>query len=167
MQSPLFSELMTVRNNTKGLLFILAFRSSSFFAKSAVLRLMGFPIRLSYKLFIQWVLGIDVPDTTAIGRSFNVFHGSGLVIHRETIIGKNVIVRHNTTIGNAREEGGCPRIGNNVNIGANSVIIGAISIGNNSIVAAGSVVIRDVPDNVVVAGNPAIVVKYLKQHEKV
>lgn len=167
MHSPLFSEMTTVRNNTKGLLFILAFRTSSFFAKNAVLRLIGLPVRLFYKLFFQWVLGIDVPDTTAIGRNFNMFHGSGLVINRETIIGENVIVRHNTTIGNAREDGGCPQIGNNVNIGANSVIIGAIRVGNNSIIAAGSVVIRDVPDNVVVAGNPATVVKYLKQYEKI
>ena len=167
MQSPLFSEIMAVRNNTKGLIFILAFRTSAFFVKSAVLRLIGLPVRLFYKLFVQWILGIDVPDTTVIGRNFNVFHGSGLVISEETIIGENVIVRHNTTIGNAREGGGCPRIGNNVNVGANAVIIGAINIGNNSLIAAGSVVIRDVPDNVVVAGNPATVVKYLDQYEKI
>lgn len=156
-----------VKNNTKGLIFILAFRTSSFFTKNAILRLIGFPIRLCYKVFIQWILGIDVPDTTSIGRNFNVFHGSGLVIHSDAVIGQNVTVRHNTTIGNARENGGCPQIGNNVNIGANSVIIGDIRIGINSIIAAGSVVIGDVPASVVVAGNPAVVVKQLKQYEKI
>ena len=48
-----------------------------------------------------------------------------------------------------------PVIGNNVSIGANSVIIGAIKIGNNSIIAAGSIVVKDVLKNSVVAGNPA------------
>lgn len=163
MQSPLLSEIKAISHNTKGLIFIMSFRTSAFFAKNAVLRLIGFPIRFFYKLFVQWILGIDVADTTVIGRNFNVFHGSGLVIHSSTIIGENVIVRHNTTIGNARENGGCPRIGDNVNIGANTVIIGAIKIGNNTTIAAGSVVIRDVSDHVVVAGNPATVVKHLQK----
>ncbi|GAB2553356.1 serine O-acetyltransferase [Spirosoma aerophilum] len=118
-------------------------------------------------MFVQWILGIDVPDTTSIGRNFNMFHGSGLVINSNAIIGENVIVRHNTTIGTARNNGGSPRIGNNVNIGANSVIIGDIKIGNYSIIAAGSVVIRDVPENVIVAGNPASVVKNLKLYETI
>lgn len=50
-------------------------------------------------------------------------------------------------------------IGNNVNIGADTVIIGDVKIGKNAIVGAGSVVIRDVPENVTVAGNPAKIIK--------
>ncbi|WP_343486080.1 sugar O-acetyltransferase [Allomuricauda sp. d1] len=46
-------------------------------------------------------------------------------------------------------------IGNNVWIGGHSSIIGGVEIGNNSVIAAGSVVIKDVPDNVVFGGNPA------------
>lgn len=118
-------------------------------------------MRAFYTIFIQWILGIDIPDTTTIGRGFNVFHGQGLIISNKTKIGDNVIVRQNTTIGNAKPNGGCPIIGNNVDIGANSVVIGEIVIGDNSIIAAGSVVIRDVPPNVVVAGNPAKIVKEL------
>lgn len=162
-----YSEIKMIKNNNKGLLFILAFRASSAFTKSGFLRIIGLPVRLCYKVIIQWILGIDVPDTTSIGQNFNVYHGTGLVIHSDVLIGDNVTVRHNTTIGNARENGGCPRIGNNINIGANSVIIGDIQIGDNAVIAAGSVVIRDVPANVVVAGNPATVVKYLKHYEKV
>lgn len=56
----------------------------------------------------------------------------------------------------------CPRgIGNNVSIGCNVCIIGSIRIGNNVKIGAGSVVIKDVPDNCVIAGNPAKVIKYL------
>ena len=52
-----------------------------------------------------------------------------------------------------------PMIGNNVEIGSNSVIIGNIVIGDNVIVGAGSVVIKNVEDNCIVAGNPAKVIR--------
>ena len=51
-------------------------------------------------------------------------------------------------------------IGNNVWIGAHSIILGDISIGDNSVIGAGSVVVKDVPANAIVAGNPAKVIKY-------
>lgn len=53
------------------------------------------------------------------------------------------------------------KIGDNVWIGARAVILPGVTIGNNVVVAAGSVVTRDVPDNVVVAGVPAILKKRL------
>lgn len=52
-----------------------------------------------------------------------------------------------------------PIIGDNVTIFANSVVIGGITIGDNSQIGAGSVVIRDVPDNCIVAGNPARIIR--------
>jgi serine acetyltransferase len=157
----LLKKLKQCKSNTKGAFFIFCFRISSFFSKNKLLKLVGFPIRLLYKIIINWILGIDIPDSTRIGKNFQVFHGQGLIISNKTLIGNNVVARHNTTIGNAKSGGACPIIGDNVNIGANSVIIGEIFIGNNSIIAAGSVVIKDVPANVIVAGNPAKVVKYL------
>lgn len=51
-------------------------------------------------------------------------------------------------------------IGNNVWIGGNSVINPGVNIGNNAVIASGSVVIKDVPDNAVVGGNPAKIIKY-------
>ena len=51
------------------------------------------------------------------------------------------------------------KIGNNVWLGWGSIVLKGVSIGDNSIVAAGAVVVKDVPSNMIVAGNPAIVVK--------
>lgn len=72
-------------------------------------------------------------------------------------------MRQCTTIGNKKDGRNdlAPVIGDNVNVGANVVIIGNITIGNNVIIGAGSVVVHDVPDNSVVAGNPARVIKSL------
>ena len=54
---------------------------------------------------------------------------------------------------------GLPIIGDNVVIGTHAQIIGNVTIGNNSIVGAGAIVTHDVPDNVVVVGNPAKILK--------
>lgn len=155
----LYKEVKVLKKNSKGIFFIIAFRISNFFSKNRILRFIGFPLRILYKVNIQWILGIDIPDSTSIGFGFNVYHGQGLIINSSTIIGKNVIVRHNTTIGNAKKRGGSPIVENDVEIGANSVIIGSITIGGHSIVAAGSVVVKDVPPFSVVAGNPAKIIK--------
>lgn len=78
-------------------------------------------------------------------------------------IGENCSFRQCTTLGNKRdgEYTNGPTIGNNVNIGANVCIIGDIIVGDNVTIGAGAVVVKDVPDNVIIAGNPAKIIKYL------
>jgi putative colanic acid biosynthesis acetyltransferase WcaB len=82
-----------------------------------------------------------------------------LVINLGVIIGDNCTLRNSTTIGNKKLADGtlsrAPRIGNNVDIGANVVIIGDIEIGDNVVIGAGSVVTKSIPANSVVVGNPA------------
>ena len=75
---------------------------------------------------------------------------------------RNFTCRQCTTIGNKKDGDNehLPIIGDNVTLGANDVIIGGITIGNNVVVGAGSVVVKDVPDNCIVAGNPAKILKY-------
>ena len=78
-------------------------------------------------------------------------------------IGYNFSCRQNTTIGNKSDDkpNERPIIGNNVTLGANVVIIGKIHIGDNVIVGAGSVVVKEVTDNCVVAGKPAKILKFI------
>ena len=89
-------------------------------------------------------------------------HRSGCVITLSSA-GKNLNVGQGVTIGVGRvaDDGrNTPIIGNNVDICTNAVVIGAITIGDNVTIGAGSVVLHDVPDNAVVAGVPAKIVRY-------
>lgn len=138
------------------------FRVAHFVAQRRVTKILLFPIWILYRLMFNWLLGIDISEHTTIGKNFVLWHGVGTIVHPKTLIGTNVTMRHNTTIGNAKSGGGAPVIGNNVNIGANVVIIGEITIGNNVTIGAGSVVTKSVPSDVLVVGNPARIVKSYK-----
>ena len=78
-----------------------------------------------------------------------------------TIIGNNVSLRQNTTIGAKGFDGAekSPIIEDNVTIGPNVCIIGDITIGEGTIIGAGAVVVKDVPAHTIVVGNPAKVIK--------
>lgn len=77
-------------------------------------------------------------------------------------IGKNFKTKHNVTIGN--NKGGIPVIGDNVFIAVGAVVVGDIKIGNNVFIGANTVVSHSVPDNCVVIGNPAKIVKQNGKH---
>lgn len=104
-----------------------------------------------------------VPYTTEIGlESRFAYCGIGVVVHGRTQIGCRVIIGQNVTIGRQLDPETVPTIGDNVYIGPGVRILGQIKIGNNVIIGANSVVIRDVPDNCMVAGIPAKVIRHVE-----
>jgi serine O-acetyltransferase len=87
------------------------------------------------------------------------YHPYATVINAKSI-GKNFTFRNSITIGNKNNlPHEIPTIGDNVDVGANAVIIGKITIGNNVSIGAGAVVVKDAPSNSIVVGNPARIIK--------
>ncbi|MCF2487386.1 serine acetyltransferase [Dyadobacter sp. CY347] len=153
--------------NTKGRIFGLFFRIANYPTRNIILRILLMPFRAFYKIFFEWIVGIEIPAAVKIGSGLKVYHFPGIVIHRDVIIGKNCTLRQATTIGNKTDNGGCPVIGNDVNIGANVCILGDIVIGDNVTIGAGSVVIQSIPAHSVAVGNPARVVKNTNANQKI
>ena len=100
--------------------------------------------------------------STKLGPGCYVAHPYSTTIFAKTI-GRNFTCHQNTTIGVKydQDNAGIPTLGDNVTIGCNVCIIGNIKIGNNVVVGAGTVVVKDISDNCVVAGNPAKILKVL------
>ena len=115
------------------------------------------PTIIKYLTFI--LFNSVIPASCKIGSNSRFMYGGiGVVLHKKTIIGFNVALGQGITIGRKLTDN-APVIGNNVYIAAGSRILGDIKIGDNVIIGANSVVISNVPDNCVVAGSPAKVVK--------
>ena len=102
---------------------------------------------------------IEMAVDLDIGEGFYVGHPYCITINPGTRIGKNVNIHKGVTIGqeNRGERKGCPVIGDEVWIGINSTIVGAIHIGNDVLIAPNTFVNRDIPDHSVVFGNPCII----------
>lgn len=143
-------------NKWLGTLFLL--HTDAFYRKLFYYRIG--PVK---SLFISWLHSGDkyltFSQTTKIGNGCRLAHPYATILNAETI-GDNFVVRQCTTLG-MKDGGGRPVIGNNVTLGASVTIIGNVTIGNNVTIGAGSVVVHDVPDNTIVAGNPAKVIKYI------
>jgi putative colanic acid biosynthesis acetyltransferase WcaB len=155
----LFQDWKANRGNVKARLVLLMFRLVGAINKYTLTKIIFFPYLVFYRVNVEWVLGIELPRKLLAGRNLVFYHGQGLVVNYKTIIGDNCVLRNGVTIGHKKLADGtlskCPRIGNNVDIGANVCIIGDITIGNNVTIGAGAVVVKDIPDNSIAVGNPA------------
>ena len=100
-----------------------------------------------------------IPCTAQLGKdTVFAYGGIGMVIHSNAIVGKKCMIGQGITIGGRTGHGGAPVIGNNVYIAAGSRVLGGITIGNNVVIGVNAVVIKDVPDNCIVAGVPAKII---------
>lgn len=116
---------------------------------------------LLYKIlfkFVQIITGIELPCEAEIGRNFVIDHFGGIVISGYAKFGDDCRIRNGVVVGLKKVDQPCaPVIGNNVDIGAGAKLLGAIRIGDNVVIGANAVVLTDVPDNCLAVGVPATI----------
>lgn len=120
------------------------------------------PFSIIYKILFFYIKGkgIELPCEVEIGENFRIDHQGGIVISGYSKFGNDCVIRNGVTVGIARQgENKSPIFGDNVDIGTGAKIIGDIKIGNNVKIGANAVVIKNIPDNCIAVGVPAKIIK--------
>lgn len=118
-----------------------------------------------FPYFLMWfgrlLTGIEIHPGAKIGKNFFIDHGFGVVIGETAEVGDNVTLYQGVTLGGTGKQRGKrhPTVGSGVVVGAGAKVLGALNIGNNVNIGANAVVLTDVPDNSTVVGIPGKIVK--------
>ena len=122
-----------------------------------ILKRMLLVFGVFFQKLVEILTGISLPYSARIGDEFYIGHFGGIIISSNAIIGNNCNIAQGVTIGisGRKERRGVPIIGNNVYIGVNAVIAGAVEVGDNAVIGANSLVIDMVAANTTVLGVPA------------
>ncbi|MFX0033480.1 MAG: serine O-acetyltransferase [Candidatus Hermodarchaeota archaeon] len=161
-KDPAANTLIEVLTSYPGIKAVLLYRIAHFFWK------LGMPFIPRYISDIARELtAIEIHPGAEIGSDFFIDHGAGVVIGETSIIGNNVTLYAGVVLGgtNLEKTKRHPTIGNNVVVGSGAKILGPITIGDNVRVGANSVVVENVPENCVVVGVPGKILS--KKGEKI
>lgn len=109
---------------------------------------------------VRLLTGIEIHPAAQIGRRLFIDHGMGVVIGETAIVGDDVTLYQGVTLGGTGKDKGKrhPTIDDNVVVGDGAKILGNITVGKNSRIGAGSVVLRNVPDDSTVVGVPGHII---------
>lgn len=157
----ILEDLKTQREGLLGLGFwalaVYRFGHARYVIKNKVLRAPWTIVYVVLNKMAEVVCGICIHSRATIGRRLSIEHHGCIVIHGQSVIGDDCMIRHGVTLGNAgpADPLGAPHVGNRVQIGAGAKLLGRIRVGDDVIIGANAVVVHDVPDGVAVGGVPA------------
>lgn len=139
-----------------GLHAVHSYRLAHWFYKRKMLTIA----RIISQLARFWT-GIEIHPGATIGKGLFIDHGMGVVIGETAEIGDNCLIYQGVTLGGTGKEKGKrhPTLGDNVMVGAGAKVLGPFKIGNNVKIAANAVVLEEIPDNCTAAGIPARIVR--------
>jgi serine O-acetyltransferase len=114
---------------------------------------------------VSEVFGIDIHPAVPVGNGVFIDHGTGIVVGETAVIGNDVSILQEVTLGGTGKERGDrhPKVRDGVLLSAGAKVLGNIEIGRNAKVGAGSVVLHDVPPCATVAGVPARIVGWCRE----
>jgi serine O-acetyltransferase len=135
---------------------------STVFLHRLAVKLKAGPFRRLGIIVWRWNVsrsGCHIHLDSKLGPGLMLPHPVGIVIGAGAEIGANATIFQTVTVGKAGKSETYPVIGDDVTIYPNAVVIGPIRVGNRAVIGAASVVVKDVPDDAIVAGNPARVLR--------
>ncbi len=138
-----------------------------FYRLANALHRRGIPVIPKLMSYVMRVaFGCWIPAAATIGRGTSLGYGGlGIVIHHDSVIGRDCLISQNVTLGGRGERGGgssgtdVPRLGDRVKVGAGAKLLGGIVVGDDAVIGANAVVVDDVPAGAVVGGIPAKVLR--------
>lgn len=148
--------MQKLKNPHKKNFVLKVFLISNFLNKFRTTKFLSYPIYF----FLRIVFNCIIPPNTSISKDVHLgLNGFGCIFNSLCVIDENVYLGANILIGGNAKEHGAPHIKKNCIIFSNSTILGPIVIGEGCVIAAGSLVIHNIPEKTLVAGNPAKIIK--------
>ncbi|MGQ7853135.1 serine O-acetyltransferase [Pedobacter sp. WC2501] len=157
---PSFSDRILVRQNALIARYLIHLRKAEYYANHTI----GSKIKRILKAYhtyqmrrLSYKLGFQIGLNTC-GPGLIFYHFGHIIINNKAKIGEGACIYPGVVVGQD-EQGGTPKIGKNCFLGLGSKVFGPITIGDNVTILANSVVLSDVPDNWIVGGIPAKLIK--------
>jgi serine O-acetyltransferase len=156
LRDPAAETRLDVAVNSPGLHAIWAYRLTHRLWGSTGTR----PLARVLSTLTRAVTGVEIHPGARIGRRFFIDHGMGVVIGATAVVGDDVMLYHGVTLGGRSLTRGVkrhPTVGDRVTIGAGARVLGDIEIGDDAQIGANSVVVKPVPAGTVATGIPAVI----------
>lgn len=148
---------IAIAGTLKAKIVILLYRMSTLWcSRNPLSKLLGLPFVILNKFIAECLFSVEIPHHARIGYGLKIYHPHSVVVGRDVVMGENCTLRQGVTIGNITHRDGqvsaSPVLGNDIELGANAVVIGAITIGDGATIGAGTVVTKDLPAGATVVG---------------
>ena len=156
LRDPAAQTRLDVAVNSPGLHAIWAYRLTHRLWRNPATR----PLARVLSTLTRAVTGVEIHPGAQIGRRFFIDHGMGVVIGATAVVGDDVMLYHGVTLGGRSLNRGVkrhPTVGDRVTIGTGARVLGDITIGDDAQVGANSVVVKPVPSGAVATGIPAVI----------
>jgi serine O-acetyltransferase len=120
---------------------------------------LGTPVYRMLALLMQILTNIEIPASATIGPGLRIYHAGPIIVNAGATVGADCILNTGVILGNKETKQDVPTVGDRVSFGAGACVLGAVHIGNDVKIGAMTLVLDDVPSGTTVVGVPGRVIK--------